>query len=196
MPILLGRAAEECEEWFRELLRLRYPDIAFCGVGRRYVAKIDGRGKIEVQLYSTLRDYQDTLRDAAAHKTLLHFGLELDINAPAHWKERSMKGVITPERVLHDQSRFRGMGRLLRQIRRDGFEPDAACTCNFAQRREDLIDQLACDLESNEDDDNTDYDLEPCLVAEEKDMWAYHDRDCPVFVQGAIDDALTQIGPF
>lgn len=191
MPLFIGKDAENCEEWFLELISLRFPDIRFFGSGRKYVARMDRYGQISVQMCRSMADYRDAQRPGFGVGEIIHSGLELTLQEPVHWHERRKRGVVTPSAIRDCQTTLTHLQRLLGVIREQGFVSDEECTCNFEEKRQAAFAEMERDLERAEDPD-FDSDVDPLLLTEEKDLWVHHGFECPVHIQGAIDEALSK----
>lgn len=192
MPLFVGKDAEQCEEWFRELLRLRYPDINFFGDGRKYVARKDSSGRISVQLCRSMADYRQVQGPGFGAGEIIHSGLELRLQDPAQWKERLRDHrVTTASSIRDDRSTLAHLRKLLAKIRKNGFVPDEECACDFQSKREAAFAEMERDLDHIEEEDFDPY-VDPVLLIEEKDIWIHHDSDCPVYLQGALDEALSE----
>lgn len=191
MPLLLGKDAQNCEEWFLELLSLRYPDIEFFGEGRKFVARMDNNGTISVQMSRSMADWKLSQEPGFGSGDIIHTGMELNPRDPTQWRERRKNGVTTPHRIRADRGSLENAKYLLSQVREQGFEPDEECICDFEQRRSAAWAQMERGLEHIEESE-FDAEVDPVLLTQEKDLWRYHDSDCPVYIQGAIDESLSE----
>ncbi|WP_295586993.1 hypothetical protein [uncultured Lamprocystis sp.] len=168
MPLFVGKDAEQCEEWFRELLRLRYPDIDFFGDGRKYVARKDSSGHISVQLCRATADYRQAQQPGFGSGEIIHSGLELMLQDPANWNERPINHRVTTASSIRDDRRILAhLKTLLATIREIGFVPDEECACDFKSRREAAFAEMERDLDHIEEEDFDPY-VDPVLTHRRK----------------------------